>query len=483
MSFYLGIDIGTSSIKVILLDAAQHQHVVISKPLMVSRPAPGWSEQAPTAWWQEVDAAVTEIAGQQPEKISALRAIGLSGQMHGLVALDGRDQPLRNAILWNDTRSSAEAAELQENHSEFARIGGNLVMAGFTAPKAVWMARHEPELFAKIERLLLPKDYIRLCLTGEKISDMSDASGTLWLDIAKRCWSQKLLGFCGLQIVQMPKLVEGSAVSATLLPALAQKWGMSSQVVVAGGAGDNAAAAVGLGLRNTGEGFVSLGTSGVVFKITDGFAERAEKAVHAFCHALPNSWHQMGVILSASDSLSWLCAVTGQELEALFAQMKSEDSDKCWPLFHPYLSGERTPHNDASAKGGFFSLSRTDDAGDLTRAVLQGTAFAMADAMAVLDDARGQQTLIATGGGAKNAYWLRLIASLTGCEIAVPKNTDIGAALGAARLAMLADQMTLACVCTPPEVAYTIQPDTELAAKLAPAHQFSRQLYHLISKM
>jgi xylulokinase len=189
------------------------------------------------------------------------------------------------------------------------------------------------------------------------------------------------------------------------------------------------------------------------------------------------------VILSASDSLSWLCAVTGQELEALFAQMKSEDSDKCWPLFHPYLSGERTPHNDVSAKGGFFSLSRTDDAGDLTRAVLQGTAFAMADAMAVLNGATGQQTVIATGGGAKNEYWLRLIASLTACEIAVPKNTDIGAALGAARLAMLADKMALAPVCTPPEVAHIIQPDAELAAKLAPAHDVSQQLYHLISKM
>jgi xylulokinase len=483
MAFYLGIDIGTSAVKVILLDEAQREHALAARVLSVQRPAPGFSEQSADDWWQAVDSAVSEIAAKCPIEIAAVRAIGLSGQMHGLVPLDSQNTPLRPAILWNDTRASIEAAELAEAHPEFATIGGNLVMAGFTAPKAVWMARHEPELFAKIKTILLPKDYVRFCLTGAKISDMSDASGTLWLDIAKRCWSQKLLGFCGLQIAQMPKLVEGSAVSATLLPALAQKWGMSPQVVVAGGAGDNAAAAVGLGLRNTGEGFVSLGTSGVVFKITDGFAERADKAVHAFCHALPNSWHQMGVILSASDSLSWLCAVTGQELEALFAQMKSEDSDKCWPLFHPYLSGERTPHNDASAKGGFFSLSRTDDAGDLTRAVLQGTAFAMADAMAVLDDARGQQTLIATGGGAKNAYWMRLIASLTGCEIAVPKNTDIGAALGAARLAMLADQMTLACVCTPPEVAYTIQPDTELAAKLAPAHQFSRQLYHLISKM
>jgi len=483
MAFYLGIDIGTSAVKVVLLDDAQKEHAIAGRPLSVQRPAPGFSEQLADDWWYAVDAAVLEIAAKCPREIAAVRAIGLSGQMHGLVALDSQNTPLRPAILWNDTRASVEAAELAQAHPEFVSIGGNLVMAGFTAPKAVWMARHEPELFAKIQTILLPKDYLRFCLTGAMISDMSDASGTLWLDIARRRWSETLLGFCGVRRDQMPELVEGSAVSATLLPALAQKWGMSRQVVVAGGAGDNAAAAVGLGLSNIGEGFVSLGTSGVVFKITDGFAERADKAVHAFCHALPDCWHQMGVILSASDSLSWLCEVTGQKLEDLLAQMKPENSDKCWPLFHPYLSGERTPHNDASAKGGFFGLSRTDDAGDLTRAVMQGTAFAIADAMAVLDDAESQLTLIATGGGAKNDYWLRLIASLTGHKIAVPKNTDIGAALGAARLAMLADGLSLACVCTPPEIGYTIQPDAELAAKLEPAHRFSQQLYHLISKM
>lgn len=482
MSFYLGIDIGTSSIKVILLDADQHQHAVISKPLTVSRPAPGWSEQAPTAWWQEVDAAVTEMAGQQPEKISALRAIGLSGQMHGLVALDGRDQPLRDAILWNDTRSSAEAAELQENHREFARIGGNLVMAGFTAPKAVWMARHEPELFAKIETLLLPKDYIRLCLTGEKISDMSDASGTLWLDIGQRCWSEKLLDICGLRLDHMPKLVEGSEASAMLKPELARKWGIAGPVIVAGGAGDNAAAAIGLGLTAADEGFVSLGTSGVVFTVTKGFAERADKAVHAFCHALPNSWHQMGVILSASDSLSWLSDITGQPVPDLLAQMKPEDSAKCWPLFHPYLSGERTPHNNPEARGGFFGLSRRDDAGDLTRAVLQGVAFAMADAMAVLETSKtSARQLVATGGGANNMYWLTLIASLTDCSIAVPEHTDIGAAMGAARLAMLADGQPLAAVCTPPALSHIVRPDAELASTLQPAYRLSQSLYAHLS--
>ena len=321
MTYYLGIDIGTSSIKVVLLDAEQHEHGVASRPLSVSRPAPGWSEQAPASWWEAVDNAISELARQQPDKIAATKAIGLSGQMHGLVALDGQDRPLRDAILWNDSRASAEASELQNRYPEFARIGGNLVMAGFTAAKAVWMARHEMELFQKIETILLPKDYVRFCLSGEKVSDMSDASGTLWLDIAQRCWSEKLLDICGLGLWQMPALVEGSEVSTILRPELAQKWGMTGEVVIAGGAGFNAAAAIGLGLRNPSDGFVSLGTSGVVFQITDGFCEKADKAVHAFCHALPDSWHQMGVTLSASDSLSWLSEITGQPVPVLLAQM------------------------------------------------------------------------------------------------------------------------------------------------------------------
>ena len=482
MAYYLGIDIGTSSIKVILLDAEQHQHGVVSRPLSISRPALGWSEQAPTSWWEAVDSAVSEFASQLPDKVAETKAIGLSGQMHGLVALDGQDTPLRDAILWNDSRASAEASELQRQHPEFAEIGGNLVMAGFTAAKAVWMARHEPELFNKIKTILLPKDYVRLCLTGEKISDMSDASGTLWLDISRRCWSEKLLDICGLSLSQMPGLVEGSEVSALLLPELAHKWGMTKDVVVAGGAGDNAAAAIGLGLRNPSDGFVSLGTSGVVFQITHGFCQQADKAVHAFCHALPNSWHQMGVILAASDSLSWLSEVTGQSVPDLLGQMQPEDGAKSWPIFHPYLSGERTPHNDPEAKGGFFGLSRQDGAGDLTRAVLQGVAYALADAMAVLDKPDETQMLIATGGGAKNDYWLCLIASLTGCKIGVPENTDIGAAIGAARLAMLADGYSIESVCKSPRLSYSINPDPELAASLQPAYQFSRDLYKLIAK-
>lgn len=484
MAFYIGIDLGTSAIKVILLDEWQVEHAAISVPLKVLRPHAGWSEQNPADWWQGVETALDQLAQTHPEKMAGLRAIGLSGQMHGLVALDKDDTVLRHAILWNDTRASAEAEALDRDEPAFRQIGGNMVMAGFTAPKARWIARHEADLFARITTILLPKDYIRLCLSGEKISDMSDASGTLWLDIAERCWSETLLEACGLTIEQMPQLVEGSHTGGYLRPCLCQKWGIRQPVIIAGGAGDNAAAAIGLGITQPEQSFVSLGTSGVVFSVTDRFVERADKAVHAFCHALPDSWHQMGVILSATDSLNWLSETLGQPVPELLAQMKPEDSAKSLPLFHPYLSGERTPHNNPDAKGGFFGLSRTDDAGDMTRAVLQGVAFAIADARDVLDIAsKPASQMIATGGGANNTYWLTLIASLTNCPVGVPKQADTGAALGAARLGMMADGMQIEQACYVPEMEQIIHPDIHLAQALSNARETSRNLYPLTSEL
>ena len=483
MTFFLGIDIGTSAVKVILLDEEQLQHAAVSVPLDIVRPKEGWSEQSPEAWWEGVDSAICQVASEHPEKMGAVRSIGLSGQMHGLVALDQNDTVLRRAILWNDTRAAAQAAALDQNEQAFRLIGGNMVMAGFTAPKAVWMATYEPALFARIRTILLPKDYIRFRLTGQKVSDMSDASGTLWLDVANRCWSDRLLGHCGLCSEQMPELVEGSDISGFLRPELCQKWGLRAEVSVAGGAGDNAAAAIGLGVRQPGDRLISLGTSGVVFSVTEQFSQRTDQAVHAFCHALPGSWHQMGVILSATDSLNWLSETTALPLSDLLAQMKPEDSHKTAPLFHPYLSGERTPHNNPAARGGFFGLSRTDDAGDLTRAVLQGVAFALADAVDVLDPADGQtKAMIATGGGAKNIYWLKLIASLTNHPIDVPDQADAGAAFGAARLAMLASGHRLDQICFRPDIAQTVLPDPELAEQLHQARALSHKLYAFVAE-
>jgi len=478
---YLGIDIGTSAVKLLLVDNAGAIIASASSPLDVSRPHTGWSEQDPDWWWQAVDAAALELRANYPDNMADIQSIGLSGQMHGMVALDNNHAVLRPAILWNDTRCADEAAKLDAEVPAFREIGGNAVMPGFTAPKAVWMAEHEPELFAQIDTILLPKDYVRLLLTGEAVSDMSDAAGTLWLDVSGRCWSEALLAASGLNIAQMPRLVEGSDVSGKLYPDIAKRWGIAGQPIVAGGGGDNAAAAMGLGVIRPGDGFLSLGTSGVVFMVTNTFAPAAESGAHAFCHALHDRWHQMGVILAASDCVSWLCTCTGLEVSDLMAEMEKTDLSQTMPIFHPYLSGERTPHNNANARGGFFGLSRNHGPGDMARAVLQGVAFAIADAMDVLRAAGGAPDyLLATGGGANNASWLRMIASVTGCDIQLPSGADNGAALGAARLAMLADGHLIEQVCQKPVIAETITPDAKLGEVLRSARDHSQKIYRLL---
>ena len=475
---FLGLDLGTSAVKALLVDAGGLAVTSQSAPLSVSRPHQGWSEQDPEAWWQAADLAVRQIRQTHPRELAAVVGIGLSGQMHGLTALDSAQHPLRPAILWNDTRSAPQAARLDASHPEFRAIGGNAVMSGFTAPKAVWMAESEPDLLAATSMILLPKDYLRLRLTGETVSEMSDAAGTLWLDVAARDWSDTLLGLCGLDRSNMPRLVEGNAVSGQLRAEIAVDWGIDARPVVAGGGGDNAAAAVGLGMVAPGDSFLSLGTSGVVFTVTDSFAPAAASGAHAFCHAIPDSWHQMGVILAASDCVSWLCEVTGADVATLMQDLATTDLATTDLMFHPYLSGERTPHNDADARGGFFGLARDHGRGEMTRAVLQGVAFAIADATDVLSRAGGAPTrLLATGGGAKNGTWLSYIAAVTGIPIDLPADGDFGAALGAARLAMMADGASVADVCRKPATRLTIDPDPALTAGLGAAHERWRQIY------
>ena len=481
---YLGIDIGTSAIKVIIIDETGHLVNSASRPLQVERPQIGYSEQDPQSWWQAVDAAMAELRTAMPEEMRAVKAIGLSGQMHGLVTLDKKGDVLRPAILWNDTRCAIEAAALDENEPAFRAIGGNAVMAGFTAPKAEWMRRHEPDLFAAIDTILLPKDYVRFCMSGEKVAEMSDAAGTLWLDVKRRDWSDELLAACGLKRAQMPRLIEGAEISASITDDIAKRWGVPKGIPIAGGGGDNAAASIGLGVIAPGDGFVSLGTSGVVFMVTDDFAPAADSGAHAFCHALPSLWHQMGVILAASDCVSWLCDITGRDVENLMQEMAKTDLLATMPLFHPYLSGERTPHNDANATAGFLGLRRGDSAGDMARGVLQGVSFAIADCLDVLRDAGAvPTTLLATGGGSNNEIWLRYIASVTDCPISVPLQADIGAALGAARLAMIADGHKIETICIKPPIGKTIKPDPEWAARLKPARQKWQKAYQAIAPL
>jgi xylulokinase len=358
-------------------------------------------------------------------------------------------------------------------------IAGNIAMPGFTAPKLVWLKAHEPDVFRRIAAVLLPKAYLRLKLGGELVEEMSDASGTLWLDVARRDWSDKLLDATGLTRAQMPGLVEGSAPSCRLRPELAARWGMASAPVIAGGAGDNAAAAIGLGAVAAGDAFISIGTSGVVFATTDKFRPWPESAVHAFCHALPNTWHQMGVMLSAAGALEWWSRVAGQTAEALIAEVDAAaDTGEGAPLFLPYLSGERTPHNDANARGAFAGLSHTAERADMTRAVLEGVAFGFKDCLEALrQSGTAVDKALVTGGGARSRTFVGLIAAVLGTPLMLPKRGEYGAAFGAARLGRMAATGENASSLGKPPVAETFEPDPRRAQRLAERYARYRALY------
>ena len=479
---YLGLDLGTSGLKALLMDEDQAVLDTANASLSVSRPHPAWSEQAPRDWTDAATAAIDELRARRPREVAAVTGIGLSGQQHGATLLDAGDEVLRPCILWNDTRAAEEARALDTDPA-FHRVAGNTCFAGFTAPKLNWAATHEPELRARVAKVLLPKDYLRLWLSGEHVSEMSDASGTGWLDIAKRDWSDELLALCDMTQEQMPRLVEGSEASAQLRPALAQRWGMTAaSVVIAGGAGDNCAAAMGMGAVTPGVGFVSLGTSGVLFAVSDGFAPDPASAVHAFCHAMPGTWHQMGVILSATDSLNWLSGLLGEPAHTLTAALDGEQQRPGDVLFLPYLGGERTPINDPLARGAFVGLGHASDHAAMTRAVVEGVAFAVADSLLAL---RGTGTPLdraaAVGGGTASAAWLQIIANATGLPVDVPAKGDFGAAFGAARLGLLAATgASIDAACTPPPVERTVEPEPDGVAAYASRHATYRALYPAI---
>jgi xylulokinase len=332
--------------------------------------------------------------------------------------------------------------------------------------------------------VLLPKAYIRLLLTGEHVEEMSDAAGTLWLDVQKRDWSDDLLAVTGLTREHMPRLVEGSAQAAQLKPEFAQRWGMTGSVVVAGGAGDNAAAACGIGAIRPGEGFVSLGTSGVLFVSNERFSPNTAGAVHAFCHAIPDTWHQMGVILSATDSLNWLSRVTGRAQAELSSEAEAQFSGPGEAIFLPYLSGERTPHNNANARGSFVGLSQSTDTAQLAQAVMEGVTFAMRDCQRVLADAGTRiDRLLAVGGGSRSALWLKMLATNLDMEIALPADGDFGGALGAARLGLCAAEgVSPDAVMTLPPIKSTIAPDRSLSAAYSDQYARYRALYPAIEE-
>ncbi|QOZ55678.1 xylulokinase [Bradyrhizobium sp. CCBAU 53338] len=476
---YLGVDIGTSGVKAVLVNEAGAVVATAARELALSHPAPLWSEQDADAWVEAAIGAIDDLAAAHPRDVAGVRGIGLSGQMHGATLLDGDGRPLRPAILWNDGRSHAECIELERRCPSLRAIAGNFAMAGFTAPKLLWVARHEPDIFKRVAKVLLPKAYVRYRLTGEMAEDMSDASGTLWLDVGRRDWSAELLNAAGLDLHHMPRLVEGSEVSAVLAGEFAQRWGMARDVVVAGGAGDNAASAIGLGAIAPGDAFLSLGTSGVVFRVTDRFAPAPEAAVHAFCHALPDLWHQMGVMLSAAASLAWLANVMETPAAALLAPLGQRVDGPSPVKFLPYLDGERTPHNDAAASGAFVGLRAATGRNQIVQAVLEGVAFAARDNLAALSAAGGAITDVdLVGGGSRSPLWAQICADVLGIAVHRVEEGEVGAALGAARLGRLAvSGEDPAQVCTRPRRLASFTPRASAASVYDEAYRSWRKLY------
>lgn len=471
---YLGLDLGTSGLKGVLIDEDQRLLAEATAPLSVTRPHDGWCEQNPADWLAAAENVMTALAAQH--NMSAVRGIGLSGQMHGATLLDASGDVLRPCMLWNDTRSHAQAAAFDAD-PQWRDITGNIVFPGFTAPKVAWVRENEPDIWAQTRKVLLPKDYLRLWLTGEAVSEMSDAAGTSWLDTGKRDWSDTLLQDSGLSRDYMPRLVEGSEVSGTLRNALAARWGLPKGVILAGGAGDNAAAAVGMGVVKPGQAFISLGTSGVLFAASPAYQPDAPSAVHTFCHALPETWHQMGVILACTDALNWFANLVGSDANSLTGELGALNPPS-ETLFLPYLGGERTPHNDAAARGAFLGLGHGTEKTAATRAVLEGVSFAFKDCYDALCGTGTQiDNLVAVGGGSKSNYWLSLLATVLDMPIDVPKDGDFGGAFGAARLAQMAETGGGVELATAPDTAHTIDPQPALQDAFDARHAQYRAAY------
>ena len=473
---FLGLDIGTSGVKAVLVDEDQNIIEQTTAPLTSQRPHTLWSEQNPRDWWEATSAAVKSLS---PTGRDAVKAIGLAGQMHGATCLGENDHVLRPAILWNDGRSHTQCEQMMADMPSLPSIAGNLAMPGFTAPKLVWLREHEHDTFKKIKKILLPKDYVRLLMSGDYASDLSDSAGTLWMDVEKRTWSDEILSLTGLSRDHMPKLYEGNDFTGELKASVAADWGLPIVPIAAGG-GDNAAGAVGVGTVDAGDGFLSLGTSGVIFLADKKYNPRPETAVHTFCHALPDRWHQMSVILSAASAVDFVSKITGFSTPAdLYAAAEALNSPSKTLQFLPYLSGERTPHNNPNAKGAFFGLTHEDDKNTMAQAALEGVAFALADGLDALRDAGASiEALSVIGGGARSQYWGKILASSFAIPLHYRDGSTVGPAYGAARLARLAlKQDSIDTVCQPPKLDFTIEPDTDLQAIYSEKRKTFKTLY------
>lgn len=473
---YLGIDIGTSGVKSIIMDEDGRVVAQATTPLSVSRSKPLWSEQDPQDWWQATSLSIGRLPQEERRNVSA---IGLAGQMHGATILDAADKPLRPAILWNDGRSGDACNLLEQAAPDLHSIAGNLAMPGFTAPKLLWLRENEPAVFSKTAKVLLPKDYVRLLMTGAYASDMSDSAGTLWLDVGQRRWSEALLAACDLSLHHMPELFEGSDVTGALRANIAAEWGLPAGIPVVGGGGDNAAGAIGIGVFGAGDAFLSLGTSGVLFSADTEYLPNAKSGVHTFCHALPGLWHQMSVMLSAASCVDWAAKLVGRrDAETLIAETEAANQFGAGhSLFLPYLSGERTPHNNPHAKGVLFGLSHDSDAASVGQAVLEGVALGFADGLDVLSSGADIQAISVIGGGSRSTYWGRILSAALNRPLLYRQNADVGPALGAARLAQMGAHGLSKPSFSPPEIEQEIEPMASDVAYMADQLGRYRKLY------
>jgi xylulokinase len=469
MTAIVGLDVGTTGVKALAISPDGEVLARAEHGYPLSIPQPGWSEQDPEEWWRAAEAALAEVCSGRD-----VAGIGLSGQMHGLVVLDDGDRVIRPAILWNDQRTAAECAEIEERVGLDRLIGltGNRALTGFTAPKLLWLRRHEPDAYARIRNVLLPKDYVRLRLTGERAMDVADASGTLLLDVAARRWSDTVLDALELPRGWLPPLLESPEVSGRT----------ASGIAVAAGAGDQPAAALGVGIDGPGPLSVVLGTSGVVLAALPRYQADAQARVHAFCHAVPQAWQAMGVMLSAAGSLQWFrdALAPGVPFDALVREAEQ------WPpgteglVFLPYLAGERTPHADPDARGAFAGLELRHDRGALVRAVLEGVGFGLRDSFELLRELgvaaeRGR----VSGGGARGRLWLEIVASILAIPLeltAVEEGSAFGAALlGGVAGGVFADVHEAVARCV--RVRETIDPRSEWIDVYARAYPRYRSLY------
>ncbi|MGZ8567469.1 MAG: xylulokinase, partial [Actinomycetota bacterium] len=440
MSHVLGLDISTTATKAVLLDHGGAVHVAACPEYPFESPRPLWSEQDPQLWWDGATSAIRAVLDGSGIRGEDVEAVGLAGQMHGLVALDGSDRVLRPAILWNDQRTEGECDLIRETigKERLIAITGNDALPGFTAPKLLWVRRNEPEVWSEIAHILLPKDFVRLRLTGDHAVDRADGSGTLLLDLAARDWSDEVVDALGIDVAWLPRTYEGTAITGSISAEAAEATGLKAGTPVVAGGGDQAAAAVGVGAVEPGVISLSLGTSGVVFATTDGPLIDPEGRLHSFCHAVPGRWHVMGVMLSAAGSLRWFrdALAPGVEFAALVDEANDVPAGCDGLLFLPYLSGERTPYPDPRARGGFIGLTAHHGRPHMTRSVLEGVAFGLRDSLELMRSVGvgGFEEIRATGGGSRSPLWRRILADVLETTV-VTTTTSEGAAQGAAMLA------------------------------------------------